>query len=175
MEKKEMENLSYLQAFSMKPSIFTTRTFQYTVQWKMFNQIQAYRTLWRPSRFFIRKDLNWFMLPTVRSTNNNVRFPYENNVLRTFLTKNEDSKMKFLWYLWLNTLKQAKRGRSKQIMYLTGQFNRTIVRKKHIADWYSVNYGANISPFLSIFLLVQITFPVIRTSVSSYISMLPWH
>lgn len=44
-KKNERENLYYLQAFSMKPSIFTARTFQYSVHWKMFNQIQAYCAL----------------------------------------------------------------------------------------------------------------------------------
>lgn len=65
--------------------------------------------------------------------------------------KNEDSKMNFLWYLWLNTLKQAKRGRSKQIMYLTELFNKTTVRKKHIANWYLVNYGDNIPISVNIY------------------------
>lgn len=97
--RKKEHNLCYLQAFSMKPSIFTTRTSQHTVQWEMFNQIQAYCTLRRFSRFFIRKDLNWLMFPTVRSTNDNTRFPHQKNILRTFFIKTEDSKMNFLPHL----------------------------------------------------------------------------
>lgn len=74
-KNNEREDLYYLQAFSMKPSIFTARTFQYTVHWKMFNQIQAYGALWSSSRFFICKLLDWSMFPTVRSKNSNLRFP----------------------------------------------------------------------------------------------------